>query len=195
METAETVTKSAFAALLGVSPPCVTGWIRRGKLYGDALVGDPGRRKRIRVDIAREQLKQTLDPSQHLGANGKARLDDDESAGIRMGLDGDIRRARLEQLELANERARLAREVESGRFIRSDDVRQEMGKIAGRILTTFEGALGEFATAIAAKSDLSARDALHILRTTFRGIRERAAKIEAGIAKTLPVSVDDEEAA
>src|ERR1700722_6914027 len=96
--TAETVTKSAFAAILGVSPPCVTGWIRRGKLYGDALVGDPGRRKRIRVDIAREQLKQTLDPSQHLGANGKARLDDDESAGIRMGLDGDIRRARLEQL-------------------------------------------------------------------------------------------------
>ena len=103
METAETVTKSAFAAILGVSPPCVTGWIRRGKLYGDALVGDPGRRKRIRVDIAREQLKQTLDPSQRLGGNGKVRFDD-EPAGDRVNLDSDIRRARLEQLELANER-------------------------------------------------------------------------------------------
>jgi hypothetical protein len=53
---AETVTKSAFATLCGVSPPTVTGWLRRGKIYGDALVGDPGRRKRIRVDIARQQL-------------------------------------------------------------------------------------------------------------------------------------------
>ena len=149
-----------------------------GRSYGDALVGDPGRRKRIRVDIAREQLKQTLDPSQRLGANGKARFDD-EPAGDRVSLDSDIRRARLEQLELANERARMLREVETGRYIRSDDVRQEMGKIAGRMLTAFEGALGEIATAIAAKSDLPARDALHILRTTFRGIRERAAKTEA----------------
>ena len=126
MDTAETVTKSAFAALLGVSPPCVTGWIRRGKLYGDALVGDAGRRKRIRVDIAREQLKQTLDPSQRLGGNGKVRFDD-EPVGDRVSLDSDIRRARLEQLELANEHARAVREAEAGRYVRSDDVRQEMG--------------------------------------------------------------------
>lgn len=187
----ETVSKSAFAALCGVSPPCVTGWIRRGKLYGDALVGNPGRRKRIRVDIAREQLKQTLDPSQRLGGNGKVRFDD-EPAGDRVNLDGDIRRARLEQLELSNERSRMLREVEAGRYIRSDDVSQEMGRIAGRMIGLFEGALGELATAIAAKSDLPARDALHILRTTFHGIRERSAKTESGIVKALPATVDDE---
>jgi hypothetical protein len=190
--TAETVTKSAFAAILGVSPPCVTGWIRRGKLYGDALVGDPGRRKRIRVDIARQQLKETLDPSQRLGGNGKVRFDD-EPAGDRGNLDSDIRRARLEQLELANERARMLREAEAGRYVRSDDVRLEMGRIAGRMLSVFEGALGEMAMAVTAKPNISPREALHILRTTFRSIRERSTKTESGIAKALPATVDDVE--
>jgi hypothetical protein len=46
--------------------------------------------------------------------------------------------------------------------------------------------------AIAAKSNLPARDVLHILRTAFRTIRERAAKTESGIAKTLPAAIDDE---
>jgi hypothetical protein len=181
----ETVSKSAFAALCGVSPPCVTGWIRRGKLYGEALVGLPGTRRQIRV--ARQQLKQTLDPSQRLGANGKVRFNDEP----RVNLDGDIRRARLEQLQLANQHARAIAAVEAGRYVRSEDVQREMGKLAGRMLTTFEGSLGEFATAIAAHSDLPARDALHILRTTFRGIRERAAKTESGIAKALPATVEE----
>ena len=40
---------------------------------------------------------------------------------------------------------------------------------------------------------LPARDALHILRTTFRSIRERSTKTESGIAKALPATVDDVE--
>ena len=67
-----------------------------------------------------------------------------------------------------------------------------MGAIAGRMIGLFEGALGELAMAIAAKSDLPARDALHILRTTFHGIRERSAKAESDIGKALPATVDDE---
>lgn len=126
--------------------------------------------------------------------NGKVRFDD-EPAGDRVNLDSDIRRARLEQLELANERARMLREAEAGRYVRSDDVRLEMGRIAGRMLSVFEGALGEMATAVTAKPNLSPREALHILRTTFRSIRERSTKTESGIATALPATVDDEEAA
>ena len=89
----------------------------------------------------------------------------------------------------------MLREAEAGRYVRSDDVRQQMGAIAGRMVGMFEGSLGEMATAVAAKSNLPARDALHILRTTFRSIRERSTKTESGIAKALPATVDDEEAA
>jgi hypothetical protein len=88
---------------------------------------------------------------------------DDEPAGGRVGLDSDIRRARLEQLHLANEHTRALRAIETGRYVLATDVQREMGKIAGRMVSAFEGALGELATAIAAKSDLPARDALHIL--------------------------------
>ena len=45
--------------------------------------------------------------------------------------------------------------------------------------------------AIAAKSNLSARDALHILRTTFRTIRERTSKSRGRHANALPAVVDE----
>ena len=151
------VTKTKFAEISGVSGAMVSLWIKRRKIYGDAIVGE-GRSARIVVDIARAQLKRTLDLSQRLGANGKVKFDDDPETADSSSIEDDIKRARLEQLSLANEHARAVREANAGRYVRSDDVRREMGKLAGRILTTFEGALGEFATAIAAKSDLSSRE-------------------------------------
>ena len=171
METADdVVTKTKFAALCGVSRPCVSQWIRGKKIYGAALIGD-GRDKRIRVDIARQQLKQTLDVSQRLGANGKLRFDDDPAD---VSVEDDIRRARLEQIQLANEQARALREIQAGRYTDTATVRREMGGVAARMLSVFEGSLGEFATAVAAKSNLPARDALHVLRTAFHVVRERA---------------------
>jgi hypothetical protein len=187
--TEDIVTKGRFAAIAGVSQARVTQCLADGQISGEAIVGS-GQRARIRVALAMEQLRRNLDPSQHLGANGRARV----SSGDDGTVEDDIKRARLEQLELANEHARAAREANAGRYVRADDVRQEMGKLAGRMVSAFEGALGEMATAVTAKPNLSPREALHILRTTFRGIRERASKTEAGIAKALPATVDDEEA-
>jgi hypothetical protein len=181
------VTKGRFAAIAGVSRARVTQYLADGQISGDAIVGS-GHRARIRVSVAQAQLRQNLDPSQHLGANGRARVGSSDDGGT-----GDaIKRARLEQLELANQHARAVREAEAGRYVRADDVRQEMGKIAGRTIGVFEGALGELATVVAAKTDQPARDILHIMRTTFRSIRERTSKTEVGIAKTLPTAIDDE---
>ena len=167
----------------------MTQYLADGYISGEAIVGS-GHRARIRVAVAMEQLRRNLDPSQHLGANGRARVgsgDDDDTVA------DAIKRAKLEQLELANEHARAVREAEAGRYVRSDGVQQEMGRIAGRMVGMFEGSLSEMATAVTAKPNLSPREALHILRTTFRSIRERAAKTEAGIAKALPATVDDAE--
>jgi DNA-binding transcriptional regulator YdaS (Cro superfamily) len=185
----DVVTKTKFAELSGVTQARVSQWISRKQIHGEALV-TVGRSTQIRVSVAQQQLKKNLDLSQRLGANGRVKFDDDpENVDT---LEDEIKRARLAQLELSNEHARALREVQAGRFVRSDDVSQEMGRIAGRMLGLFEGALGELATAVAAKSNLPARDALHILRTTFRTIRERVSNTEAGIAKALPPSVDEE---
>jgi hypothetical protein len=187
--TEDIVTKGRFAAIAGVSAARITQYLADGQISGEAIVGS-GHRARIRVAVAMEQLRANLDPSQHLGANGRARVgsgDDDDSVA------DAIKRARLEQLELANEHARAVREAEAGRYVLADGVTQEMGRIAGRMVGMFEGSLGEFATAIAGKFNVPARDVLHILRTTFRTIRERATKTESGIAKALPATVDDME--
>ena len=181
------VTKGRFAAIAGVSKARVTQYLAAGKISDEAIVGS-GHRARIRVAVALEQLRRNLDASQHLGANGRARVASGDDDGT---VEDAIKRARLEQLSLANEHARAVREANAGRYVLADDVRQQMGAIAGKMLAVFEGSLGEMATAVAAKSNLPARDALHILRTAFRGIRERAAKTEGGIAMALPATVDD----
>jgi hypothetical protein len=185
----QVVSKSAFADIAGVSRVRVSQYLAEGKIGGDALVGS-GRKARVRVAVAMQQLKRNLDVS-HTGANGKAKINADADPGVGTIEDG-IKRARLEQLELSNEHARALREAQAGRYARSEDVRQEMGRVAGRMMGLFEGSLGELATAIAAKSNLSGRDALHILRSTFHMIRERTSNTESGIAKALPPSVDDE---
>jgi hypothetical protein len=125
----EIVTKSRFAAIAGVSRVRVSQYLAEGKIRGDALVGT-GRKARIRVATAMQQLKRNLDPVQHLGANGRART---AANGDADPVEHSIKAARLEQLELANEHARALREAQAGRYARSDDVRQEMGRVAGRI--------------------------------------------------------------
>ena len=184
----QVVSKSVFADIAGVSPARVSQYCAEHKIHGDALVG-VGRKARIRVAVALAQLGRTLDPSQLLGANGKAKINADAPAEDT--IEDGIKRARLEQLELANENARTLREAQAGRYARSDDTARAMGRIAGQVISIFEGAYPEVASALAAKSNLPARDALHILRSAFQAIRERSSNIEGAIAKALPAVVDE----
>jgi hypothetical protein len=195
----DVVTKGAFAAMVGVSAGRVSQFLSEKKIFGDAIVGE-GRHARIRVSVALEQLKRSLDLSQRLGANGRARLDDPLSIGSRNAgvpaavpdtVETNIKAQRLEQLELANERAREDRAARAGVYLKTDETRQEIGRIAARLMTMFDGALGEFSTAIAAQSNLSARDALHLLRTTFRAVRDRNSEIEIKAAAELPALIED----
>ena len=146
-EAEDVVTKGRFAVLAGVSQPRVSQWLAEGKISGDAIVGS-GPKARIRVAVAQKQLRRNLDASQHLGANGRARVASGDDDGT---VEDDIKRARLEQLSLANEHARAVREAEAGRYVLVTGVQQEMGRIAGRMVGMFEGSLGELATAVAGK--------------------------------------------
>jgi hypothetical protein len=60
------------------------------------------------------------------------------------------------------------------------------------MVAAFDGALGEFASAIAAKSNLSPRDALHILRSAFHEVRARNSQRERQAAEALPKLIDDD---
>ncbi len=194
--------KQDFAALVGVTPSCVSQWIARRKIYGDALVGR-GCRARIRVDVARGQLRETLDISQRLGANGKARLDARKPAAEATiapeaaleadenTIEGRIKQQRLEQLALANAAAREEAAARSGRYLKAEDARQELGRVASRLMTLFESSLTEMANAVVAAPPATPRDASRLLRETWRQIRERQAKTIGEEAIGLPALMED----
>jgi hypothetical protein len=171
------LSKSAFAASVGVSPSRLSHWLRDGKIDGAAIVGS-GYSARIDADLARQQLDARLDLSQRLGANGKALLADTGAASASppgAALDTEIKSARLRQLELANERAAVEVAAGSGRYVEAEAAKLEMGRIAGRMVAAFDGVLPALADAISAASTLSQRDALHLLRGAWLASRSRLA--------------------
>lgn len=214
----QTVSKMEFAELVGVGPSCVSQWIVRGKISGEAIVGR-GNRARIRVDVAREQLQKNLDISQQLGLNGKAKLGPQKRLAKARGapcavgapadrgeaasgapdeaetVEDQIKQARLAQLDLANDKARAEAALRAGRYVKAETLRQEMGRVAARLLAAMESSLAEMANALAAEPSMSSRDILRVLRTAWRGVRARAAKVISAEAAAIEPLVDEEEAA
>ena len=121
------VTKSAFASLCGVSNARVSQWLADGKLDGEAIVGH-GHRARIRVGVARAQLKRRLNITQRL-ATGRATLDGIAQAKSETPLnlnvdeaqpiEEDIKAERLAQLRHFN---KIPWGVDSGRLWEQTEV-------------------------------------------------------------------------
>jgi len=185
------LSKSAFAALLRVHPSRISQFLSEGKIYGDAIFGK-GRRAKIRVSVAREQLSRSLDATQRLTANAKAALGNDPPPSApATTIVEQVQRERLVALEIANERAREERAQRIGIYTRTEDLRRELGRVAAEMQAVFEGALNEFANAIAAESNLAPRDALHLLQQTYRRVRERKAAEHSSRAESLPSTIED----
>jgi hypothetical protein len=106
-----------------------------------------------------------------------------------------IKQARLAQLAMANDKAREEAAARSGRFTKTDDARQEMGRVAARLLAVMESSLAEMANALAAEPPTSSREILRTLRSAWRGVRARAAKAIGAEAGAVEPLVDEEEAA
>jgi hypothetical protein len=173
------VSKAEFARTVGVDKARVTQWIAAGQLSGDALVM-VGRSERIDADIARRQLGRRVDVDQRLGARH----------GDAGGPLEALQRERLVALELANDEAREAALARSGRYVEADAMRLELGRALGRLVALYDGELAGIAEAIAARSNLPARDALHLLRTTFRDARARLSDISAEEAVREPETLE-----
>lgn len=197
----EVVTKGEFAALVGVSPGRVSQYISEGKISGDALVGS-GHKARINVAVAQAQLRGRLDPSQRFGLNGLATsLNAAPSASAPAApsalsppvdsIDEKIRAERLRQEVMKSRRMAEDEQARSGRYMLTEDAEAQMVKIAGSMMSAFEGAIPDFAGAIASEFGLVQREVVHVLKTSFRAFRERASQEAQEIAQALPATVED----
>lgn len=195
----DVITKSEFAAQRGVTPGRVSQWISEGKITGEALVGT-GRSAKINVAIAVQQLKDKLDTNQRFGMNGlTTNLSAPEPAPILPGLapaagdpvENRIKAEKLRQAELMTRKLEREENEALGVYIRTSDAREEMQRVAGTMMTFFEGAIMQFAGSVAAQFHLTQRDVEHCLQGEFRKVRERAAGAMHQAAADEPELVED----
>jgi hypothetical protein len=178
--TQDVVSKSQFATLIKVSRGRLSQMIKTGKVYGDAICGT-GHLAKIRVAVAVGQLQRTVDssvPNARLQLDGLAIAPngDDQVLRADTSIDTDIKKQRLEQLSLSNDRARIEACAYNGCYTLTSDATRQMGRIGSQMINMFEGWLGELASAMAAKFSLPQRDVLHFLRSEFRAFRARSSE-------------------
>lgn len=198
----DVVTKGRFAELIGVSAGRVTQMISEGKISGEAMVGE-GRNAKIRVDVARQQIRERTDLGQALGNGFETRVREEAPAPAAPAaptapvsprtnsFDDQFRQQKLEQIQRQNRREAEADLARRGTYVRADETKAAMTKMAVQLLTVFEGSLVDLATAIAGKFSLSQRDVVHLLRTEFREVRAKASAKLKEQAMTMPEIVED----
>lgn len=209
------VSKSEFAAIVGVSPGRVSQYIAAGQIYGEAIIGE-GRYARIDAELAKAQLREVLDIGQRFGNGLDTRLEadidaasydqveddeDDEDLRPRRAVartiavdpvERQIKAAKLQGLQYTLREKAEAELARRGTYVRADEVAAAMSKIAGSMLNVFEGGLADIASAISAQFEVPQRDVLHLLRTEFVNLRRKAAETERKAAKTMPALKADE---
>ena len=189
----EIVSKGRFAELCNVSPGRVSQWISEGKLSGAAIVGS-GRSAQIDVDLGKAQVKASRDVDQAHSGNGLATNLEAEAPRSRElpltnTVTDQIAEQRLELLKRQNREKETDEAARLGRLVEADDARRHAGQEVARALNRFEGALPEFANAIAAKFKVPARDVLHELKTRWRTVRAAGAVEARERAEPMPERV------
>lgn len=192
---AATLSKGEFARLINVSPARVSQMIGEGKIGADALQGD-GRAARIRVELARRQIAARTDPGQAVGNGIETRVEEAGELALdkpeRMFGVGDLyKQEKLEQLRMANARARRQDLEEAGVYVRADQAQAAASKAVRTVVMVFEGALANTAEALAARFGLPARDLQHELTRQFREARDRAAEALRNAAAGTPALIVD----
>lgn len=198
----QTVPKGEFAKLLNVSPGRVSQMIAEGKISHDALDGH-GRSAKIRVGVAMDQLRRRTDVGQRYGNGAATRLElpikppvPEGSASLDAPVSDDpigdkMRLEKLREVEFRNREAQRRELASQGVYVVADDVAAGLAKMAGSMVTVFEAALTDFAKAIAAKFELPERDVVHLLRSEFVAVRERASAAALKAAEQIPASKID----
>jgi len=191
----DVISKGEFARRRGVTPGRVSQWISEKKIFGAAIEGE-GRSAQIRESVAVSQLRQKLDAMQ-MTANGlttnlASQMPSAPAPAATVAVadvlpftapqaeretprddsvEDKIKAARLEQIARQNREGQRQEAVAAGRLADATLAKQISGREVARLVTRFEGALSNFATAISAEFKLPQRDVLHLLRGQFRKFR------------------------
>ncbi|SDA39289.1 hypothetical protein [Sinorhizobium sp. NFACC03] len=215
---ADTMTKGAFAAHIGVSAGRISQYIAEGKIYGDALEGE-GRAAKIRPAIAQSQLQKTLEPSQRFGANGQASLNmptrqpalnlggraarpasvpvtsdpDEADLIVRDDVADKLAAERLRQQQIKTAQLEREEALEIGRYMLADDARRQTVKAVTEAFKVMELGIPAMAKAMAAQFDVPMHDVMHALLKSFRETRAKAAKDFASTAAGQAEHVEDQQ--
>lgn len=191
------VSKGEFAAMINVSPGRVSQFIAAGQISAAAMVGS-GQRAKINVERAKADLRLTLDVSQRLGNGASTNIDPGPAATAPisaphvydpepiLGIDHKIKQQKFEQLQRANRNAAVAEARDAGQLTDALSAKAEMVKIAASMLDVFDGGINDMAMAVAANFELPQRDVKHLMRTVFRDVRERAARVARERGAEMP---------
>lgn len=209
----ELMTKGEFAAFIGVSPGRISQYIAERQIFGDALEGE-GRKARIRVAVAQEQLRKTIDPGQRFGANGKAlrmggevpavpkpaetlfdhptqpRAPSAAASPIDKDVD-ELAQLRLRRERVKTEQAEEERKHQKGLYTLSSAARQEAAKAVTAAFSVMDAGIQEMAEAIAERFSLPVRDVQQELVRAFRSVREKQARDFRAAAEAEPQFFED----
>ncbi|WP_099864719.1 hypothetical protein [Pararhizobium haloflavum] len=213
MQQPGTLTKAEFAAHINVSKARVSQLVKDGVIGPDCLAGE-GRSARVIVARAVQEIRRKRDVGQSVGNGLTTRLDEAPvqtdafvaepipTREVQPRLDtveDQIKREKLAHQRMVNRRAAEEEETRRGSLMPTDAARVEMTQIAATMMQIFEGALPEFATAIAGKFELPQRDVLHELKQVYRDVRKAAEARErrraASLSATEEVEIEEKNAA
>lgn len=177
----QVVSKIEFAQIAGLTPGRVSQLVSQGKIPPEAMVGE-GRSAKIVVDVARDALRQRLNPMVSAGKRPTTAASDN--------IDVRLKEAALEQRERQNRKLAEDEALRRGQLMLAGDARVSMTRAAQTILLKFEGGLPNIANAIAEKFGVPPRDALHLLQQEFLALRTRTAESLKAQALAEPALID-----
>jgi hypothetical protein len=196
----QTVTKSAYARMIGVSPGRVSQYISEGKLHGDALQGE-GSRALIVVETANTQLGRSVDMVQSFvqsrpGADPPSQpsLPEPPPGNLPLSDSAKYNRAKAEQQIMSTERDRRAFEAEKGRYVLVDSVAPGFNRVLAGILASLEQSLPDIAKRVT--TALGATDikvATIAMRQAYRDWREQSSVLAEQEGLALPAFETDPE--
>lgn len=193
------MSKSEFAGHIGVTPGRISQMILSGMIAADALDGE-GRKARIRVAVAMEQIRRKRDVGQSLANGLNTRLDvrlpieaasgfqddGDNSPPKIVTVDDELKQERLAAERRRNRIAAQDEAIKRGQLLDAVQVKSEMRKLAQMVDDENAGMLNDFASGIAAAFNVSQRDVLHLLRKIRSDKKGQAAARGRRLAESLP---------
>jgi len=184
------LTKGEFAKEINVSAPRVSQYINDGKIYGKAIVGE-GRRAQINLEVARDQLKNTLDLSQSMGNGLKNQVNaaSVDLSNYKSDLSGvstrnsQERRAKAlaDQEEIKLKRMKEQDALDSGKYMLAAEARNLVPQAIHTVFLTVDEFIRSAATDLASDHSLDRKAIEVTLREKWRETRTTASESQSAL--------------